>query len=101
MRRIAWLVIALTLLVICPLFFFAPVVYSPIRAWDCSAPSPCPIWLAGYESPSCALLGIGTGIDNRTVWGYYNRSGIIGIEVTQKPWTFYFGCPPSILPPPK
>ena len=82
------------------IFLLAPVVYSPMQAWAGGPANRHKVSIAAYESPSCALLGVGAGIVNQTaaiglttVFGYH-ALGKLG------PWSYYLVCPPSVIPPP-
>ena len=85
-------------------FFFAPVVYSPIRAWarnggNCGG-AMCPISIAAYESPGCALFGVGAGVVNQTYAQVLVTEFGDQVGGTVGPWSSYLGCPPSYFPPP-
>jgi len=63
-------------------FTFAPIVYSPKELGECVT-LPCHKFLvAFYESPSCAVFGIGTDFDNLTM-----------------PSSYHFGCTFVYIPP--
>ena len=68
------------------LFAFVPIIYSPLRVHHCLPPvgenttlTCSTYFFSTYESPSCAVLGIGVGHDNVTA-GFGD-------------WSYYVGCP--------
>jgi hypothetical protein len=68
---------------------FAPVVYSPVELVYTEAPL-LATHIPAYESPSCLLFG----------WGMtYKSTGPSPIIVVNesRPWTYYFGCPPTVI----
>lgn len=72
-------VVTILLVTATAVFVFAPLVYSPIKIiyrggdWGQRRPS---IW--AYESPSCAVFGMGTEL-----------------RVALGPGSYYIGCPPK------
>jgi len=67
-------------------FACAPVIYPPLRFHHCLPPGNvgCTAYsFATYESPSCAVIGIGVGHDNVTA-GFGD-------------WSYYTGCPPKVV----
>ena len=80
-RRGAAIFVAL-LGVVMAVFFLAPIVYSPITVFGgavgCVPPKGCQY--AAYESPSCAVFGIGTENNIYHVWSLKS---------------YQFGCPPE------
>jgi hypothetical protein len=83
-RTVAALIVLLGIAI--AVFACAPVVYSPLRVGHCLPPGNegCRAhFFATYESPSCAVLGIGVGHDNVTA----------GLG----DWSYYAGCPPKVV----
>ena len=87
-------------------FAFAPVIYSPIKVYYCSYPDSnnlvnngCEVPLfSAYESPSCAVLGIGTGMGNVTSAHTASPSSSATSPPQPFPveeWSLYLGCPPK------
>ena len=100
MKQAVW-VASVVILVAVPLFFFAPIVHSPILVWDCASvyqnPSLCRTSIDGYESPSCSLVGVGAGTDGRTLSGQGKVVNGTLYPEYQKPWSYYLGCSPKSI----
>lgn len=76
------------------MLLLAPVVYSPIRFLAGNGSDHYLVSVAAYESPSCALVGVGATVANRTYTSVLSAVGSLG------PWSYYLACPPRILPLP-
>ena len=92
MRRRTVAILIVLLVTVVAVFVFPPVVYSPITLDGgafCVHPQ-CSTLLVSYEpayeSPSCALFGVGTSYDN-FLWS-------VGWGVAS---SYNVGCPPKVL----
>ncbi|MGP8056980.1 MAG: hypothetical protein ACLP9K_05200 [Nitrososphaerales archaeon] len=85
MRRRTVAILTVLLATVIVVFVFAPVVYSPIKEVEnCQtcASSISGRVLVAYESPSCAVFGVGTSVS-------YWTGTIFGA------WSYRIGCPPK------
>lgn len=72
-------------------FVFVPLVYSPITingSYCAANPEHCEV--AAYESPSCAVLGVGI------VWGHWSVENGVN-AVTPDRWYYSMACPPKYI----
>jgi hypothetical protein len=119
-RRTVVVLIVLFGIVIVTVFAFAPVVYSPISVISCSNNNLlglkfCMVVrsISAYESPSCAVSGIGTAYDTVTTVSprtvstegisvQHGKSYPAGdaVQIGEQrvvQWSYYIGCPPKSI----